>query len=108
MSCTTQPNITALRQRQIKEAVTRLERALQDGTTRVIVGANGAIAFRGAWRNDGVMDACAFRMLRASGSAALRAAITRAEVLAGRQVSEQAIAAGTHSHDGGTSWHAGH
>ena len=108
MPCTTQPNLTAQRQQQIKDSIARLERALSDGSVRVIVGANGAIAFKGAWRNDGVMDACAFRLLRAAGSGPLRSAIARAEVMAGRKISEQAIAAGVHSHDGGASWYKGH
>ena len=108
MPCTTQPNLTEQRRRAMQDAIERLGRALQGGTVRVVIGANGAIAFKGVWRNEGVTDLCAFRALKAAGNSALRAAITRAEIIAGRQVNEQAIAAGTHSHDGGVSWHAGH
>jgi hypothetical protein len=34
--------------------------------------------------------------------------IARAEQLAGRAVSAQAVAGGVHSHDGGHTWHHGH
>ena len=108
MPCTTQPNLTEQRRQAMQNAITRLGRALQGGTVRVVVGVNGAIAFKGLWRNEGVTDLCAFRALKATGNSALRAAITRAEIIAGRNVSEQAIAGGTHSHDGGTTWNTGH
>ena len=38
-----------------------------------------------------------------SGSALARAAVARAEQLAGRQVDRRAVAVGAHSHDGGAS-----
>lgn len=93
---------------RVKDALDRLERAIQDNQVRVVIGLNGAIAFKGSWRNDGVSDICAYRALTIAGSTTLRAAVARAEVLEGRQVNPQAIGAGVHSHDGGKSWHAGH
>jgi hypothetical protein len=57
---------------------------------------------------DGVTDACAYRRLVVSGSALAKAAIARAEQLAGRQVDRRVLAHGAHSHDGGKTWHEGH
>ena len=104
----TQPNLTQLQKLRMTEAIQRLDRALEGGTVRVSIGANGALAFKGIWRNDGVTDLCAYRALQSTSSAALRRAIARAEVTAGRQINPQAIAAGVHSHDGGGTWHNGH
>jgi hypothetical protein len=44
-------------------------------------------------------------MLMVSGSALTKAAIARAEQLAGRSIDRRAVARGAHSHDGGHSWH---
>jgi hypothetical protein len=57
---------------------------------------------------NGISDACAYRKLLASGSPALRAALAKAEAMAGRKVDPQAIASGVHSHDGGRTWNPGH
>ena len=108
MACYTQQNLTQQRKTTIAEAVDRLERAITGGTVKAVIGANGAIAFKGLWRRDGVADTCAYRMLTARNSTALRMAIARAEVTAGRKLNPAAVASGTHSHDGGQSWHAGH
>lgn len=108
MACYTQQNLTQQRKAAIAEAIDRLERAIQNGTVKAVIGANGAIAFKGLWRTDGVADTCAYRMLTARGSTALRMAIARAEVTAGRKLNPAAVASGTHSHDGGANWHAGH
>jgi len=91
-----------------KESLARLERALTGGTVKAVIGANGAMAFKGLWRSDGISDLCAYRALTAANSAPLRAAIARAEVTAGRKLNPQAINAGTHSHDGGQTWNPGH
>ena len=108
MACYTQQNLTQQRKAAIEEAVNRLERAIAGNTVKVVIGANGAIAFKGLWRADGVADTCAYRMLTARNSTALRMAIARAEVTAGRKLNPAAVASGTHSHDGGANWHAGH
>ena len=108
MPCTTQANLTVQRKRAMAEAIARLGRMIAAGAVKVVVGRNGAIAFKGLWRNDGVSDVCAYRALTAQNDPALRAAVARAETLAGAKVNAQVVAAGTHSHDSGATWHAGH
>ena len=98
----------AQRKTQIEQAIDRLNKALAIGEIKVKVGPTGSIAFVGAWERNGVSDVCAYRKLVVMGSPALRQAVTRAETLAGRKVDPRAVAAGTHSHDGGSSWHKGH
>ena len=96
------------KKRRAKEALERLERALQAGTVKAVIDrASGSIAFKGLWRSDGVSDACAYRALTAANSATLRQSIARAEVTAGRSVNPAAINAGVHSHDGGRSFGSG-
>lgn len=82
----------------------RLEGALAAGTVSAVIGPQGGIAFRGWKDNGGISDLCAYRKLSAANSPALRKAMARAEVMAGRQVDRAQIAAGTHSHDGGATW----
>jgi hypothetical protein len=90
-------------QRQ-QEALDRLRKALARGKATVVIGRDGAIAFKG-WDGEGVLfDVCAFRKLRASNSPELRRAIAKAEARSGRKVNERAIASGVHSHDGGNTW----
>jgi hypothetical protein len=91
------------RKTQIEEAIDRLNKALTIGEVKVVVGANGAVAFKGwdARARNGVSDVCAYRKLMASGSSGLRTQLARAEAMAGRKVDERAVAAGYHSHDGG-------
>ena len=98
MPCTAQPLA------QVLSAVARLENALAAGSVTVKIGAAGAIAFVGWKDNAGVADLCAYRRLVAQGSPALRRAMMRAEVTAGRKVDARTIAAGLHSHDGGNTW----
>src|SRR5579862_920158 len=93
---------------QVEQAIDRLNKALTLGSVKVKVGPTGAIAIAGEWDRSGVSDVCAYRKLLASGSPALRAAIARAEVVAGRKVDPRQVAAGTHSHDHGQTWHKGH
>jgi hypothetical protein len=92
---------------EIRAAVDKLAQRLTSKTVKAKVGPQGAIAFDGwneAERN-GVTDACAYRRLLVSGSALALAEIARAEQMAGRSVNKQAVAVGTHSHDGGHTWH---
>lgn len=100
----------AARNEEIKRSLAKLEAELNLGRVGVKIGANGAVAFTN-WapgeRSD-VSDVCAYRTLSAQGSFALRQAIARAETQQGRKVNPHAVAAGTHSHDGGKSWHKGH
>ncbi len=113
MPCDTvlQPNQTLPeRVKQIDAALKRLEAALSAGKVTISIGTNGAIAFKSwaAGERSSVTDVCAYRTLSAGNSWALRQAVARAEATSGRKVNERAIAAGTHSHDGGKSWDPGH
>jgi hypothetical protein len=85
-------------------ALARLEAALAAGTVKAVIGKTGGIAFVGAWDRRGISDACAYRNLKQKGSSALRMAEARAEATAGRQVDQQAVRSGLHSHDGGKTW----
>jgi len=98
----------AQRQAQIDRALRRLRERLASSEVTLTVGPTGAIAFVGWTDRDDVSDVCAFRTLTAEGSPELRLAKMRAEARCGRQVDERAVAAGTHSHDGGRTWHPGH
>ena len=93
---------------RLQDALDRLKRALEAGTVKAVIGANGALAFKGLWRSDGVSDLCAYRLLTAANSPELRRALARAEVTAGRKLDARAVASGLHSHDGGATWNEGH
>jgi hypothetical protein len=112
MPCTSRPfrigQTARERIDQVKAAVDRLSQGLTAGRIKAKVGPQGAIAFEGFTERDGVTDACAYRRLMVQGSASARAAVARAEQLAGRSVNKETVTAGVHSHDGGTTWHEGH
>lgn len=93
---------------EIKAVVEKLSTGLVSGRVKAKVGPQGAIAFVGLTdeERDGVSDNCAYRRLMVYGSALAKAAITRAEQIAGRTVDKQMVAAGAHSHDGGNTWHS--
>ena len=96
---------------EVKRAVEKISAGLASGRIKAVVDRRtGAVAFAGITdeERDGVTDACAYRRLMVSGGALAKAAIARAEQLAGRTVDKQALAAGHHSHDGGKTWHHGH
>lgn len=95
------------RAEEVRKVVDRLGEGLAKGNVKAKVGPQGAIAFVGLTEDerDGVTDACAYRRLLVSGSSLAKAAITRAEQLAGRSVDKQVIGQGAHSHDGGKTWH---
>lgn len=95
---------------EIRKTMAKLSSAIATGVIRPVVGKQGAIAFAG-WQDadrSGISDACAYRKLMIMGSPLARAAIARAEALSGRGVSRAQVAAGTHSHDNGATWHKGH
>jgi hypothetical protein len=95
------------RKEEVKKAVSRLDALLQSGQVRAKVGPQGAVTFT-AWADnerDGVTDACAYRRIMATGSALAKAALTRAEQMAGRTIDRQIVGHGAHSHDGGHTWH---
>lgn len=98
------------RKREILAGIAKLQAGLAAGSVKVVVGAGGSVAFQG-WaegKSNRISDLCAFRKLQASGSPELRKALATAEARAGRTVDRLAIGAGTHSHDGGHTWHPGH
>lgn len=92
---------------EVRRVVEALSAGLASGKVKVKIGPQGAVAFEGLSDadRDGVTDVCAFRRVMISGSALAKAAIARAEQIAGRGVSRQVLAAGVHSHDGGATWH---
>jgi hypothetical protein len=92
---------------EVKKAVERITTGLTTGKVKAVVSPRGAIAFTGLTEDerDGVTDACAYRRIMVSGSALAKAAILKAELLAGRGVDKQVIGQGAHSHDGGRTWH---
>lgn len=108
MPCETsrKPNQSLVERKvEIRESVGRLSAALATGRAKAIVGPTGGVAFTGWEERNRVTDACAFRLIMSTGSALAKAAIARAEMLAGRSVDKMAVAHGHHSHDGGASWH---
>lgn len=92
---------------EVKAAVSRLDALLASGRAKVVISPAGAVAFTGLTETDrdGVTDACAYRRIMATGSALARATIQRAEVMSGRQIDRKVVAGGSHSHDGGATWH---
>jgi hypothetical protein len=97
----------AERKQEIRKVVERISQGLTTGRIKPVVSKQGAIAFTNVTEDerDGVTDACAYRQLMVHGSALAKAAIARAEQLAGRTVDKQVIGQGAHSHDGGLTWH---
>jgi hypothetical protein len=95
---------------EMRKVVQKFSEGLATGRIKPKVGPQGAIAFEGISNEDrrGVTDACAYRRIMATGSALAKAAIAKAEQLAGRSVDRKVIAQGVHSHDGGAHWHGGH
>ena len=109
MSCDTQAwggQTLAARKEEVLEKIVKLNALLARGLVKVRVGSQGTIVFEGWTQEDRgrVSDACAYRKLMVVGSSLAKATIAKAELLAGRKVSAPALAAGTHSHDGGKTW----
>lgn len=96
---------------EVRQVVTDVNSLIASGKVKPVVDKKtGAVAFQGLDDNirDGVTDACVYRRLMVSGSSLTKAALQRAEQIAGRSVNKQALAQGHHSHDGGNTWHHGH
>ena len=98
------------RAKELKAAAERVSAALAAGKVKAKVGPQGAIAFDGITDadRDGATDSCIYRRLMVSGSALARAAIARAEQMAGRTVDRQVIGQGAHGHvdaAGNVTWH---
>lgn len=100
----------AERREEIRKTVEKFARGLVAGTVKVVVGKNGGVTFTGIPENErnGVADSCVYRNLMTTGSAMARQMIARAEQMAGRRIDQKVVASGTHSHDGGKTWHDGH
>lgn len=99
------------RKAEVKQVVSDINSLIAAGRVKPIIDRlTGAIAFQGIddTVRDGVTDACVYRQLMISGNSLTKAAIQRAEQIAGRTVDKKALAQGVHSHDGGGSWHNGH
>jgi len=95
------------RKTEVLATVETVRKGLLSGRIKPKVGPQGAVTFDGlttAERSD-VTDACIYRRLKVSASPLVLAEITKAERLAGRSISREAIAQGAHSHDGGITWH---
>ncbi len=110
MPCDTKlkPNQTITQRKlEISEVVERIQRGLVNGSTRLRLSAAGAPAFDGISDADksGVTDACIYRRIMATGSALAKAKLASAQALLGRPVVTNG---GTHSHDGGSTWHPSH
>ena len=95
------------RKDEVRRVVAALDQFLTRGYVKAKVGPQGAIAFTGFPEDErnGVSDACAYRQLMATGSGLAKAAIARAEAMAGRTVDRKVVGIGAHSHDGGQTWH---
>jgi len=96
---------------EVRQVVYDINSLIAAGKVKPVIDKRtGAIAFQGIddTIRDGVTDACVYRRLMITGSSLTKAAIQRAEQIAGRTVDKQALAQGVHSHDGGGSWHNGH
>lgn len=95
------------RAEEVRSVVAKVVAKLTSGTVKPKVGPTGGVAFVGLTddERDGVTDACIYRRVMATGSAAAKMALQRAEQLSGRSINRQAIAHGHHSHDGGVTWH---
>lgn len=110
MSCDTRPmknQTLSERKTQVKEIIAFTDELIRKGKIKIVVDKkSGAIAFTGMTDSEraNVSDACTYRIIMATGSVLAKQAIARAEQLAGRGVSRQALTQGHHSHDGGATW----
>ncbi len=110
MPCDTKlkPNQTITQRKlEISEVVDRIQRGLVNGSMKLRLSATGAPAFDGLADADknNVTDACIYRRIMATGSALAKAKLVSAQALLGRAVQ---TTNGTHSHDGGATWHGSH
>lgn len=109
MPCDTirKPNETKeQRLTRVRTALRKLEAGLTSLAVTVVIGPQGAVAFKG-WTTedrDSVTDVCAYRALTNMRSAALAKAVRTAELTYGRRVDASQVTAGVHSHDNGRTW----
>lgn len=110
MPCETQmkPGQTITQRKlEITEVVDRVQKGLLNGSIKLALSPQGAVAFNGIADVDkrGVTDACVYRRIMATGSALAKAKIAAAQALLGKQA---VTTNGVHSHDGGKTWHGSH
>jgi len=110
MPCDTKlkPNQTITQRKlEISEVVDKVARGLVNGSMRLQLSKGGAVAFDGITDTDkrNVTDACIYRRIMATGSALAKAKLQAAQALLGKQA---VTTNGTHSHDGGKTWHGSH
>lgn len=111
MPCDSQPftrtQTLSERKEQVLASVTKLNALLAKGVVKPKIGPKGEVFFENWTAQDraGITDTCAYRRIMAIGSSLAKAAIARAEALAGRSVNKQTVAIGAHSHDG-VNWHS--
>ena len=88
------------RKDEVRRALARLETLLASRTVTPKVGPQGVIAFQGWTEADRgrVSDGCAYRLIMSGGGSLAKAAIARAEAMAGRPVNKQMVAQGYHYH----------
>lgn len=94
------PCYTRVKPQTAAEALKRLEAKLASGDVQVVIGPQGALAFKGWTDNDGVSDLCAYRKLMSDNSPEFRRALMKAQIMAGRDIDLTQISEGQHSHDG--------
>jgi hypothetical protein len=110
MPCDTKlkPNQTITQRKlEISETVAKVQQGLVNGSIKLALSTSGSPAFAGlsdAEKNN-VTDACIYRRIMATGSALAKAKIQAAQALLGKPV---VTTNGTHSHDGGKTWHGSH
>lgn len=109
MPCDTRlkPNQTITQRKlEITEVVDRIQKGLVNGSMKLLLSKDGAVAFSGISDADknNVTDACIFRRIMATGSALAKAKLQAAQALLGKPV----VTNGSHSHDGGQTWHGSH
>ena len=87
------------RKDEVRRAASAIDRLIAARAVTVRTGPNGAVTFVGIPDSvrDGLTDACIYRRIMATGSAASKQALARVNPATVRQ--------GVHSHDGGVSWH---
>ena len=97
----------AQRQAEVRTAKARIDKLLAAKKIKIKIGPQGAVAFIGIPDEvrDGVTDVCVYNHIMTKGSHGARQAIAKAEQMSGRSVDKKVVAAGTHSHDGGATWH---
>lgn len=108
MPCDTQrrPNQTFTERKiEVRDAIAKLSAALAAGRAKAVVGPTGGVAFTGWDDRARVTDACAYRIILATGSVLAKQEIVRAEQLAGRSINKQAVALGHHAHEHGGKLH---